>query len=308
MSTHFFKAKSRLGLVNPPSGSTSLNIGVEEAPDAILDQGFLNYFKNYSIGEFEFTKPESIRPGNFFEVLAKELSDFTFFINQNIGLDDVQVVVGGDDSVTFSSLNAVLGRIEKPTEVGYIRFDSHADMNLYSQSPTKNFHGMYHRPFFDIFDKAEIEKLVKYKLNPNQVLFIGNLDLDSEEKVFFKKNRFRNINSYDISSNLSGVLREISNFIKSYRRLHISFDIDCLSKKDAPATGIPAKSALRFKDLIPILRLLSKRKLKSIDLVEVNPKLIGAEKTIKIAQEVLKILLCGGTGFAIYFADPHIIP
>lgn len=291
MNPYFFKAKSRLGLVNPPYGSKNLNIGVEEAPDIILDKTFLSQFKNYSTGEFTFSKPESVPRRNFFKILAKELKDFSKLINKKISSKDIQVVIGGDDSVTFSSLLAVLERANHPLELGYIRFDSHADMNLFKSSPTKNFHGMYHRAFFDKFDKAEINNLVKYKLNPKNVLFIGNLDLDAEEKNFFRSRNFENINSRQLQNKPNTVIDKVSRFVKKFKHLHVSFDIDCLDFKDAPATGIPAKGGLPFKSIYSLLEIIGRHRLTSIDLVEVNPRLSGAKKTVGIAQEVLRVLL-----------------
>ena len=196
------------------------------------------------------------------------------------------MVIGGDDSVTFPSLLATLDRFGD--NFGYLRFDSHADMNLYKSSPTKNFHGMYHRPLFDNFDIPEIADLVKRKIVPQNVLFIGNLNLDSEEAQFFKKSQFRNIDGNQIKK--KSPLAEVVKFISSFKYLHVSFDIDALDNSVAPATGIPAVNGLLWKDCVPIIRII-REKVIAFDLVEVNPKRRGAMKTISVAQKILATIL-----------------
>ena len=70
-----------------------------------------------------------------------------------------------------------------------------------------------------------------------------------------------------------------------------SFDIDCMDKSEAPATGIPAERGLFLKDIEPYLKIISKHPNLSFDLCEINPKKKGAAKTIKLAQKILLSVL-----------------
>lgn len=297
---HFFKAKSRLGLLNIPHRQKELNIGVEDGPDSILTKNFLaslrakrsnlsNSFENFKISEFIFTKPEDIEPNNFNNILAQNYQSFKNFIIDNLSNDETQVVIGGDDSVTFSSLLATIERFGN--KFGYIRIDSHPDLHLYKTSPTKNFHGMYHRPLFDSFDIPQIVKLVNLKLRPENTIFIGNLDINPEEKDIFKDLKFKNINGRDFASKQENVNKYVNKFVKSFSHIHLSFDIDALDKTIAPATGIPAENGLLIDDVLPILKIISQHPSISFDLVEVNPKKSGAAKTIKVARKILQSLL-----------------
>lgn len=290
MKPHFFKARSRIGLVNPPLGSIEPNIGVEKAPDAILSESFLVDIGQYEISQYNFLPPEAIEKELFFKVLQEELSEFKSLINKNLKVGERQVVIGGDDSVTFSSLMASLERKGGSRNFGYLRFDSHADMNLYASSPTKNFHGMYHRPLFGNFDISEISELVPIKIPAENVLFIGNLNLDYEEEIFFKDKKFRNIKKEDLE-NWSRAEREITDFVKSFEFLHVSFDIDCLDRSIAAATGIPAKNGLTLDEVLKIARLVLRTLNYSFDLVEVNPNKQEAEQTVKVAQDIIKFFL-----------------
>lgn len=300
---HFFKAKSRLGLPNIPHRQRSLNIGVENGPDSILTKKFLSSlrsraqsrekqslsFDKYAISDFLFAKPEDIKAENFNDVLAKNYLSFKKLINNNLSKNETQVVIGGDDSVTFSSLLSTIDQFG--TNFGYIRIDSHIDMHLYQSSITKNFHGMYHRVLFDSFDIHQISKIVIHKLKSENTIFIGNLDIDSGEKDFFEKMKFKNINSRDFSENQINVNKYVKTFVKSFKHIHLSFDIDALHKSIAPATGIPAENGLMMEEIMPVLEIISKHPSISFDLVEVNPKKRGAVKTIRVAQRILMFLL-----------------
>ena len=68
---HFYKTKSRLGIVNPPIYQKDLNLGVEDAPDAILTKEFLSKFDS-NTSEFIFSKPEKIKD-QYFDVLATSI-------------------------------------------------------------------------------------------------------------------------------------------------------------------------------------------------------------------------------------------
>ncbi len=320
---HFFKAKSRIGLKNKPIHQTELNLGVEDGPDAILTPKFLKDFKQFQISEYIFPKPEDILNEDFDIVLGKHLEGFKDKINLEIlrgvytecnecaqndnknidprfreddrerGMDDkaIQVVIGGDHSVTFSSLLATLERTDDTQNLGYIQFDSHADMNLAEDSPTQNFHGMYLRPFLDSFDIPEVAKLIKKKLRPKNMLFIGNLDLDLKERKFFKGKRIKNIDRDKLKTQMSKVKNDFKKFINQFKYLHISFDIDGMDKKIAPATGIPAENGLFREDVFPFLEIISKHPSFSFDICEVNPRKKGAKGTTKLAQDILTIVL-----------------
>lgn len=290
---HFFRAFSRLGLPNFPVNQRQLNIGVEDAPKFIVTKDFLTKFKNGVVTDFIFPKPEEIVPtdSSFYKVLANSLKRLKQLINQTLKLGETQVVVGGDNSVTFSSLLASLERVGNPAKVGYLQLDSHGEMNSFKASPSKNFHGMYMRPFFDSFDIAEVEKLVGKKLPSGNALFIGARDLDGDEPDFFKKKNFKVIGKSDLTKAKKRVLDEVGNFIKGFEHVHVNFDIDIFDSALAPATGIPTKDGFSKQDVFWLLKVALRHPSVSFDLTEVNPQKRGGAKTTKLAQEVLQMVM-----------------
>src|SRR3990167_2638078 len=141
MKPHFYNLRSRLGLTNVPYRQKSLNFGVEKGGDAVL------------------SKPEETSKKNYYDILAKELKGAKNLILDSLSEDETAVALGGDNSISFSPLAAMLERY-KPNRVGYVRIDSHPDMNSIKVSPSGNFHGMWMRPFVDDFEEKKISNLI----------------------------------------------------------------------------------------------------------------------------------------------------
>jgi arginase len=288
---HIFKLNSRLGLLNPPHRQEKENIGVENGSDAILSKDFLDSLSQMpEINEFDFPAPNQTSIVGYQADLAENLEDCALFIEEKMDSDQVQVCVGGDHIITFSSLLALTRRVD-PSKIGYIQIDSHGDSNLFSSSPTSNFHGMFLRPFFADFDCERISKLITSQLKPEQIMFVGNLDLDEEEKQLFTEKNIAVIDQTMIQTSLEKTLQKIEQFKSTYEFLHISFDIDVFDASIAPGTGIPAKNGLLHQDVFPILKSLFTHKKVTLDLVEVNPSKDTNNRTVHLAQEILSFFI-----------------
>lgn len=288
---HFFKARSRIGLTNKPIRQNEYNFGVEECPDAIVTEDFLKNFKRYEISEYTFSNPEDIDSKLYFKVLADQLLEFAKLINSALKPAQTQVVIGGENTVTFSSLLALIGRVGDPREIGYIQFDSHGEMNSHSGSESKNFHGMYMRPFLDSFDIPEIEALVPKKLKSDQIICIGDQILDGDEPQFYQQKNLRVVKRNEYLKKTSEINLELEKFINRFEYLHINFDIDVFDRSVAGATGIPDDGKWMWGEIKALLDIIKGHKGLSFDLSEVNPSKPGAEKTIKVAQDVLLMVL-----------------
>lgn len=288
---HFFQAKSRLGTPHTPWRSQNSSKGVELAPEYILTEKFLSQFTPQpSVTSFSFLDPDKINPKMYITSLERSIRAFAKKIQKGVSLEQIQVVVGGDHSVTLGSLMAIFKRFT-PKGVGYIQIDSHVDLLTYRSSVTKNFHGMFGRVLLDKFDIPLLNHLILKKLPTSNVCYIGNFELDKEEKDFLSSKKIFTLTRTQIRKNKKIALFRFKNFISRFHHIHISFDIDCFDKKFAPATGTPSLSGLYPSDIFPILHELGKHNNISIDLVEVNPKKNGVGKTANLARETLFILL-----------------
>lgn len=290
-SPHFFKAYSRIGLTYKPVRQSGLNLGVESGPDAILDQNFISGFPDTQVDQFIFPNPEDIRKKDYWQVLASNLNQFKNQINKKLKKNQMQIVAGGENSVTFASLLAILNRIGDSKKIGYVQIDSHGEMNSYKGSESKNFHGMYMRPFFETFDIPEIAKLVPFRLAPSQAFFIGDTVLDGDEPEFFKKMGFKSLTFEKYISNPQNYENLLKNFCHDFEYIHVNFDIDVFDKSVAGATGIPEDGKWMLKEIMTLLGILKKHPKLSFDLSEVNPKKAHAVRTITIARKLLKYVI-----------------
>jgi arginase len=288
---HIFKAYSRIGLTHAPIRREEPNIGVEEGSDAILNEEYLNSLKQYELSEFTFTNPEDIDPQEYLKILTKELSEFKNIINQNLKGDELQLVIGGDNTVTFSSLLALVERVKSVDKIGYIQFDSHGEINSYEGSDSKNFHGMYMRPFFDNFDVPIIDELVPEKMNPNQMFIFGDQILDGDEPKYYKDNNLHSITFAEYVENKQKINTDLNEFLKIYEYIHVNFDIDVFDESVAGATGIPEDGKWMKKEIFELLNLIKYHKNLSFDLSEINPRKKGSEQTLKISREILNLII-----------------
>lgn len=288
---HFFKVRSRLGLPFPPLHSMDLHSGVACGADAILGKEFLELFPEYEVTTYDFPGPsETKEVGD--EFLATTLHACAEDIGRCVSEKMVQVVLGGDHSITFPSFLSVLRRHTDWRRVGYVQFDSHADMNLKRTSPTGNFHGMYVRAFLDKeFDIPSFQDYLEEEFPSSNMLFVGNLDLDEEEGEFFLIRHIKHISKEMLVNAQKESNETFRHFISQFEHLHVSFDIDSLDARLAPATGIPSQDGLFLDDIMDMLQMVAQHPSFSFDLAEVDPTKPGAEKTIAVARGVLKTVL-----------------
>ena len=290
---HFFKAKSRLGAIYKLMRQDHFISGVEDGPDYILTPKLLEKFPNARVSEFEFSSSDKISEKDYYPVLAKELAEFADLIDKELANGEIQVVIGGDNTVTFSSLEALLKRVD-PQDVGYVQFDSHGEMHLYESSVSKNFHGMYMRPFFDRFDIEEIEKLVSEKMDLSQAFTIGDIIFDEGDEHSAGESRFyqkiRNVRRAEFLANKEQILKEFESFTQKFKHLFINLDIDVFDSSVAGATG-EDEGVWFWKEVDQFLEIIKKHPNVSLDLVEINPHLDKSKRTLRIAHKILLKIL-----------------
>lgn len=284
----FVKIKSRLGLIVPPNGETELNIGVEEGPDYILSEDFVGRFSQREEIVEQFTSPEDIEVGNYFEILAREYGSLSAKITKKLTLDKTLVSIGGDHSVAFVSIASIL-RLYDPQTTGIVMIDSHGDLHQPSTSPTGNFHGMWLRPFMDKFEVPSIDKLIPEKVPPKNLIYIGNLDLEIEEQRFLSENSIQVFDKTHLPQ--ENTVNMLKGFVNDKKHIHLSIDVDAFDHSYAPATGMYIENGLTPSEAFEVLDILKQSHSVSVDLVELNPRLEGREQTVELAREIITRVL-----------------
>lgn len=285
---HFFVLQSRLGLKYPPFGSAELNIGVENGGVGILTKEWLSQFPHHQVSAFEFPSPDQFSDQEYVLQVVEKYQQVSEIIDTTLQQNEMQIVLGGDHSVGFPSLHSVMKR-EGVRNVGVLMMDSHADLHKVSTSPSGNIHGMWLRMLCGDFDMPGIENIVNPPLQPDQICFIGNLQVEDEESRFLDRHQVKVFSSASLRTD--SAMHEIEKFLYKFGHIHLCFDIDVFRQSLVAATGTPNPDGMTKEEIFPLLDIIKKVPSLSIDLVEVNPDKPDAQNTIALAQEVLEKLL-----------------
>jgi arginase len=206
-------------------------------------------------------------------------------IRKNLELKRRQINWGGDHSVALASIAAFI----KAFPNGKVLWiDAHADLNTPESSLSGNFHGMPLSILLGLGRPprgplAEFWQILK----PDQIIYFGLRDLDPFEIKTIKK---LGILSYSASAlraaNIEKQVNQLLEQIADYP-LHVSFDIDSIDPREAPATGVKVANGLSKSLVLELAaRISDLDTLKSVDVVEINPLLssvFDAQRTYQVA-------------------------
>lgn len=194
--------------------------------------------------------------------------------------------IGGDHSIAVGTVAAVTN--DEPT--GLIWIDAHGDFNTPATSPSGNIHGM---PLAVLIGEGH-DSLVNVghsgaKIHPDNVVMIGQRDLDINEKKRLKKTgitvfTMRDIDEQGISSVANKALMKLVHL----KRIHLTVDMDALDPVEAPGVGTPVPGGISYREAHLLMEILADSgKITSMDMVEINPILDVANKTAKLAVELI---------------------
>ena len=74
--------------------------------------------------------------------------------------------------------------------------------------------------------------------------------------------------------------------------LHVSFDVDCLDPADAPGVGTGVRGGPTYREMQLCMEMIADTgRLRSLDVVEVNPALDVRNRTGEVAVELIESML-----------------
>ena len=249
-------------------------------------------------GDVEIIKPEKPAKENENPKYLKEI----LASSQNMATDvkkvlengDFPVILGGDHSIglgTFSGVSSFFHAQEK--EVGLIWFDAHADMNTPDTSPSGNIHGM---PLATILGIGE-ESLVNLegfapKINPKHLAHVGGRDLDLGEKKLIRELGIRDqvftMSDIDRLGIAECVRRSIEIASRAEAGYAVTFDVDVIDPRFAPGSGTLVRGGMSYRESHLALEMVAEsEKMRSFEIVEVNPMLDERNITVKLAGELI---------------------
>lgn len=271
---------SKIKIINVPfsEGSLEKNKGCELAGNSIKKE----FLKNEAGHEFEFS--EIIIPKNDFDESHKEIFRQGL---KNLRKTKQTVFIGGDHSITFQLFQAFRKKFsetkgnKKNKNIGLVIFDAHLDCYEY-------FKPVSHEDFLRVLIEDK-------KVNPENVMIIGVRKKYKKEIAFMKKlgkKKPEIISAVKIKNEknkLKKINEKIQEFTAKLDHIYISIDIDAFDPKIAPGTGYLERNGLSYKEFETIYASIAEtKKIRAIDLVEINPLKDRKNKTVKLGKKIIQ--------------------
>jgi agmatinase len=195
-----------------------------------------------------------------------------------VGAGCIPVILGGDHSIAFPDISAVLSHYEKGS-VAVVQFDTHTD------TATENWgvewsHGT---PFRNLVDGGVLpgDRLIQVGLR-GYWPFAGEFDWARKSGV--RWHRMQEVTDDGIGTVIDRILEETADA----ERLFLSVDVDVLDPAYAPGTGTPEPGGMTSRELLgAVRRLAGQRRLAGIEVVEVSPPYDQSGITAMAAHRVV---------------------
>jgi len=202
---------------------------------------------------------------------------------QVIDEGSIGICLGGDHSIALGTVAAAL---ERPQKVGVLWIDAHGDFNTPQSTPSGNVHGMVVAALMGHCPPALTVGNVR--LRPDQIVYIGIRDLDNDEKLALRDAGVKVFTMRDIDQNgMATVVSAALNVLGNVDVLHVSLDMDALDPRHAPGVGTPVPGGLTYREAHLLLEILADDgRVRTMDIVEVNPILDSNNRTARIAVEL----------------------
>jgi arginase len=202
-----------------------------------------------------------------------------------LAADELPVVLGGDHSVAIGS---VVGAA-RDAEVGVVWFDAHADCNTPETSPSGNVHGMPLAAALGVGAFADVEWANAAGLDADNVAIVGLRDVDAPERRAVRDSGATAFTMADIDARgIAAVVDDALDVATAGTDgVHVSLDLDWLDPRGAPGVGTPVRGGVTYREAHSALeRVAGRGRLRSLDLVEVNPILDERNETASLAAEL----------------------
>jgi len=127
-------------------------------------------------------------------------------------------------------------------------------------------------------------------VNPKKVVLIGARDIDNEEAILIKESgitvfTMSDIDEYGMKEVMVRALEIVAADTEGF---HVSFDLDVMNPNEAPGVGTPVNGGLTFREAHLAAEMISNsKKLRSLEVVELNPILDHMNQTGKLAVSLI---------------------
>lgn len=197
------------------------------------------------------------------------------------------LILGGDHSLAIGSASGSA----RSRSLGLIWVDAHADYNTAETTPSGNIHGMAlsalvgrgHPLLTGLAGRTPA-------VRPEHVALVGVRDLDPLERAALRQAGMHVYTMHELDRRgMAAVIDEAAGLVtRDTEGFHLSFDLDVLDPREAPGVGTPVNGGISRREAHLAMELLAQSgKLRSLDLVEVNPILDERNATAELAVELV---------------------
>lgn len=294
-----------IDVIGVPVDLGSNRRGVDMGPSAIRYTGLIQAIRKLDkncrdLGNISVPVPEckNFKCGHsnsprYIDEITKINETLYSIVGKSLDDGNLPLIIGGDHSIAAGSLLGVQSSLKN---IGVIWLDAHGDFNTEHTTMSGNLHGMS----LAAATGTGMYEMTKFKhddvnyINPEKVVIIGARDLDPEEAELLKKSKvtvftMEDIDMYGLRSIMQRAIEIVEHETEGF---HLSFDLDVVTPADAPGVGTPVKGGITYREAHLAAEMISQRpKLRSIELVELNPILDNANITGELAVSLLCSLL-----------------
>ncbi|MDX2140187.1 MAG: arginase [Chloroflexota bacterium] len=202
--------------------------------------------------------------------------------------DSIAIALGGDHTTALGSIAAAL---EQPGRLGVLWVDAHGDFNTPESTLTGNVHGMVVSALMGHCPPALTVGTVR--LQPHQIVMLATRDLDPAERTRLREQGIAVLTMSDIDKmGMKEAVESALRLLTGATSLHVSFDLDSLDPSIAPGVGTPVAGGLTYREAHLLMEMLADDgRVRSLDIVEVNPILDVSNQTAAMAVELTTSLL-----------------
>lgn len=234
----------------------------------------------------KLTGPDSFDPN----LVTPFMLDLKSRVKESHYNSEFTLILGGDHSISMASICAVCENTKFNTGVIYV--DAHADMNTFETTPSGNIHGMPLAVCLGV--ERSFPDVNKVPLKKENLLLLGTRSIDEGEQMLMDVLNIRSYSSYYLTEHeeedIDAIIRDFM-ATNNLDNIHLSFDIDVVDPEYAPGTGVPESNGItESKALTIIEKIFNTGTVRSMDIVEYNPKLDSKNLTLEICKNILELV------------------
>ena len=294
-------SRSQIAIIGAPMDLGAGRRGVDMGPSAVrlagLNERILSIgYRVTDYGNVAVQQPEAVAEGESRARYLAEITDTCTKIAQRVeqsaDAGEFPIVLGGDHSIAIGTISGMSQHFRKQNKkLGVIWIDAHADMNTPESSPSGNIHGMPLASVIGLGAK-ELTHLYDYapKVEARNVVLLGLRAVDNEERKIVRQSGVRAYTMREVDERgLRGVMEEaIRAATDGTDGFHLSFDMDSVDPQEAPGVGTPVKGGITYREAHLAMEMVcDSGRLKSMEVVEVNPVIDEHNRTAALAVELI---------------------